>query len=41
MKLTTWGEGGGGRIEQDGWCDRTAQNSSVLSPKPIHMAIKQ
>jgi hypothetical protein len=23
------------------WCDRTAQNSSVLSPKPVHVAIKQ
>jgi hypothetical protein len=22
-------------------CDRTAQNSSVLSPKPVHVAIKQ
>jgi hypothetical protein len=22
-------------------CDRTAQNNSVLSPKPVHMAIKQ
>jgi hypothetical protein len=22
-------------------CDRTAQNSSVLSPKTVHMAIKQ
>jgi hypothetical protein len=24
-----------------GDCDRTAQNNSVLSPKPVHMAIKQ
>jgi hypothetical protein len=27
-----------------GWylhCDRTAQNNSVLSPKPVHVAIKQ
>jgi hypothetical protein len=23
------------------FCDRTAQNSSVLSPKPVHVAIKQ
>jgi hypothetical protein len=23
------------------YCDRTAQNNSVLSPKPVHMAIKQ
>jgi hypothetical protein len=23
------------------YCDRTAQNSSVLSPKPVHVAIKQ
>jgi hypothetical protein len=22
-------------------CDRTAQNSSLLSPKPVHVAIKQ
>jgi hypothetical protein len=22
-------------------CDKTAQNSSVLSPKPVHVAIKQ
>jgi hypothetical protein len=22
-------------------CDRTAQNNSVLSPKPVHVAIKQ
>jgi hypothetical protein len=22
-------------------CDRTTQNNSVLSPKPVHMAIKQ
>jgi hypothetical protein len=22
-------------------CDRTAQNSFVLSPKPVHVAIKQ
>jgi hypothetical protein len=22
-------------------CDRTAQNNSVISPKPVHMAIKQ
>jgi hypothetical protein len=22
-------------------CDRTAQNNSVLSPKPVHMTIKQ
>jgi hypothetical protein len=26
---------------QRGMCDRTAQNSSVLSPKPVHVAIKQ
>jgi hypothetical protein len=25
----------------DASCDRTAQNNSVLSPKPVHMAIKQ
>jgi hypothetical protein len=24
-----------------GTCDRTAQNNSVLSPKPVHLAIKQ
>jgi hypothetical protein len=23
------------------YCDRTAQNSSVLLPKPVHVAIKQ
>jgi hypothetical protein len=28
-------------IVEVGTCDRTAQNSSVLSPKPVHVAIKQ
>jgi hypothetical protein len=28
------------RLEQER-CDRTAQNNSVLSPKPVHLAIKQ
>jgi hypothetical protein len=27
--------------DKDGECDRTAQNNSVLSPKPVHVAIKQ
>jgi hypothetical protein len=25
----------------EGDCDRTTQNNSVLSPKPVHVAIKQ
>jgi hypothetical protein len=25
----------------DSGCDRTAQNNSILSPKPVHVAIKQ
>jgi hypothetical protein len=29
------------KIDLDPECDRTAQNSSVLSPKPVHVAIKQ
>jgi hypothetical protein len=32
---------GGGELESEATCDRTAQNSSVLSPKPVHVAIKQ
>jgi hypothetical protein len=27
--------------DKDGKCDRTAQNNSILSPKPVHVAIKQ
>jgi hypothetical protein len=26
---------------EEGNCDRTTQNNSILSPKPVHMAIKQ
>jgi hypothetical protein len=28
-------------LPEDVRCDRTAQNNSVLSPKPVHLAIKQ
>jgi hypothetical protein len=35
-------EGTVGQYKESGtFCDRTAQNNSVLSPKPVHMAIKQ
>jgi hypothetical protein len=29
------------KVEGGDRCDRTAQNNSVLSPKPVHVAIKQ
>jgi hypothetical protein len=32
---------GDGIARAERQCDRTAQNSSVLSPKPVHVAIKQ
>jgi hypothetical protein len=30
-----------GKHLTSGECDRTTQNNSVLSPKPVHVAIKQ
>jgi hypothetical protein len=40
MQNTYWGKRFTQRLVQFG-CDRTAQNNSVLSPKPVHLAIKQ